>query len=156
MNESTNERIEFNKLISNERIEKIEEQIAELQKELYAQKNMMNEPEPVKPNPPMGMVCWVWWDDNPNEVHLAQYGNDGLFRYRQGKYHVVYPDHWRPANGPRDIGWEAFGRPPYECDLAWFDDGTTGWVRRGLRVGDKTRGRIIYIEGRPPEEQGDE
>ena len=117
---------------------------------------VVSKPEPPDPiYPPVGMVCWVWWQDNPVRV-LGEYTGEGVFLTGHGTACAshVEPDHWRPANGPRDIGWEAFGHAPDSCKLVWTECGRAAWVFVYKNIGDRlSKGeRIIYIEGRPEDQ----
>jgi len=112
-------------------------------------------PEPIYPR--VGMVCWVWWQDNPVRV-LGEYTGEGVFLTGHGTACAshVEPDHWRPANGPRDIGWEAFGVAPPNTCLVWFDNGEAVWVYQELAylggMSPLRKRRVIYIEGRPEDQ----
>ena len=116
--------------------------------------------EPEKPEeiyPPVGMVCWVWWKDTERHPLLATFKEDGTFtRPTRSFTEAVRPSHWRPANGPRDIGWEAFGVAPPKTCLVWFDNGEAVWVSQELAylggMSSLRKRRIIYIEGRPEDQ----
>jgi len=147
-----------------EAIEAIEEQLAELRADLAIQNGTHNSPsndDPYwatpkinpEPDPPIGMVCWVWYEGSERNKMLTHHIGDGVFATSYPLHiQTITPDHWRPANGPSDLGWAAFGSLPTldHNRLAWTNKGDKAWVSSSDRVGDWISGsrRIVYIEGR--------